>query len=47
MPEPLVHATGMFVYAQVQAVENRVGRTLCPMRLWRRLARTGVGASAR
>ena len=37
MPEPLVHDTGLFVFAQVQAIENRVGKALCPMRLWRRL----------
>ncbi|MEA2867312.1 MAG: hypothetical protein QOE39_2027 [Bradyrhizobium sp.] len=46
MPEPVVHNTGVFVFAQVQAVENSVGRTLCPIRLlrqlqswWRRSAR--------
>jgi hypothetical protein len=37
MPEPLVHSTGVFVFAQVQAVEHSVGRTLCPVRLLRRL----------
>jgi hypothetical protein len=37
MPEPLVHATGMFVVLQVQAFENGVGRSLCPFRLARRL----------
>jgi hypothetical protein len=31
MPEPLVHNTGVFVFAHVQAVENSVGRTLCPI----------------
>jgi hypothetical protein len=35
MPEPLVHTTGAFVFAQVQAVETSIGRTLCPVRLWR------------
>lgn len=35
MPEPLVHDTGMFVVAQVVTIENRVGRALCPFRLWR------------
>jgi hypothetical protein len=46
MPEPVVHDTGVFVFAHVQAVENSVGRTLCPIRLlrqlqswWRRSAR--------
>ncbi len=33
MPEPLVHSTGVFVFVHVQAVENSVGRTLCPIRL--------------
>ena len=35
MPEPLVHDTGVFVFAHVQAVENSVGKTLCPKRLLR------------
>ncbi|MDB5611623.1 MAG: hypothetical protein JWP25_8523 [Bradyrhizobium sp.] len=46
MPEPVVHNTGVLVFAHVQAVENSVGRTLCPIRLlrqlqswWRRSAR--------
>ena len=29
MPEPLVHNTGVFVFAQVQTIENSVGRRLC------------------
>ena len=37
MPEPLVHSAGIFVFAQVQAVENSVGKTLCPIRLLRQL----------
>ena len=37
MPEPLVHDTGVFVVAQVVTIENRVGRALCPFRLWRQL----------
>ena len=37
MPEPLVHNTGVFVFAHVQAVENSVGKRLCPIRLLRRL----------
>jgi len=37
MPEPLLQTTGVFVFAQVQAVENSVGKTLCPIRLWRQL----------
>ena len=37
MPEPLLHDTGIFVVAQVQTFENRVGRALCPRQLWRQL----------
>ena len=37
MPQPLVHDTGVFVYVQVQTIENRVGKALCPMRLMRQL----------
>jgi hypothetical protein len=37
MPEPLLHTTGVFVFAHVQAVENSVGKTLCPIRLLRQL----------
>jgi hypothetical protein len=36
MPEPLVHSTGVFVFAHVQTIENSVGRTLCPTRLLHR-----------
>jgi hypothetical protein len=39
MPEPLVRTTGVFVFAQVQAVESSLGRTLCPIRLLRLLLR--------
>ena len=35
MPESLLHTTGTFVFAHVGAVENRVGKTLCPVRLLR------------
>jgi len=35
MPEPLLHTTGILVFAHVQTIENRVGRTLCPIRLLR------------
>ena len=35
MPDPLVHDTGVFVFAQVQTIENKVGKALCPMRLIR------------
>ena len=37
MPEPLLHSTGVFVFAQVQAVETRAAKTLCPIRLLRQL----------
>jgi hypothetical protein len=37
MPQPLVHDTGVFVFVQVQTIENRVGEALSPMRLMRRL----------
>ena len=37
MPQPVVHDTGVFVFVQVQTIENKVGRALCPMRLARRL----------
>jgi hypothetical protein len=37
MPEPLVHATGLFVFVQVQDFENNVLKAFCPKRLMRRL----------
>ena len=37
MPEPLLHNTGVLVFAHVQTIENRVGKTLCPVRLLRQL----------
>ena len=37
MPQPLVHDTGVFVFVQVQTIENRVGKALCPTRLVRQL----------
>ena len=37
MPEPLVRTTGELVFADVAAVETRVGKTLCPVRLLRRI----------
>jgi hypothetical protein len=37
MPEPLVHTTGVLVFAHAAAVETRVGKTLCPARLLRRI----------
>ncbi|MGL5166374.1 MAG: hypothetical protein ACRC9K_10860 [Afipia sp.] len=35
MPEPLLHDTGAFVFAHVQAVEDRALKTLCPFTLLR------------
>ena len=37
MPEPLVHSTGVLVFAHVQAIETKAARTLCPVRLLRQL----------
>ncbi|MBV8927133.1 MAG: hypothetical protein JOZ74_17345 [Bradyrhizobium sp.] len=37
MPEPLVHATSLFLFVQVRAVESSVGKSLCPVRLARRV----------
>ena len=37
MPEPVVHDTGVFVFVQVQTIETRIAKALCPMRLVRRL----------
>ena len=37
MPQPIVHDTGLFVFVQVQTIENRIGKALCPVRLLRRL----------
>jgi hypothetical protein len=46
MPEPLVHNTGVFMFAHVQAMENTVGKTFCPIRLLRQL-RNRLGLSPR
>jgi hypothetical protein len=35
MPEPLLHTTGVFVFAHVQAVETKAAKRLCPIRLLR------------
>jgi hypothetical protein len=37
LPQPLVHDTGLFVFVQVQVIENRIGKALCPVRLMRRV----------
>jgi hypothetical protein len=35
-PEPLLHATGVVVLAQVATFESSVGRSLCPVHLARK-----------
>jgi hypothetical protein len=46
MPEPVVHSTGAFVFARVSAIENSVGKSLCPISRLRQfqswLHRSGV-----
>lgn len=42
MPEPLVHTTGVLVFAHVQAVESSVGKKLCPVRLLRQLQKISL-----
>lgn len=37
MPAPLVEAAGLVLFLKAQALENRIGKSLCPVRLWRRL----------
>jgi len=37
MPEPVVRDTGVFVFVQVQTIENRLFATLCPKWLARQL----------
>jgi hypothetical protein len=37
MPEPVVHDTGVFLFVQVQTIENKLFRALCPRRLLRQL----------
>ena len=37
MPVPLVEAAGIFLFLKAQAFENHIGKSLCPIRLWRRL----------
>ena len=37
MPEPVVHDTSVFVFVQVQTIENKLFRALCPRRLMRQL----------
>jgi Ni,Fe-hydrogenase I cytochrome b subunit len=37
MPESLVHATYVFVFAQIRTVETSVGKSLCSTTLMRQL----------
>jgi hypothetical protein len=37
MPEPLVQATGLFMFVRVQAFETSIAQSLCPARLARRI----------
>ena len=37
LPQPLVLSAGMVVFAQVQAIETNLGKSLCPRRLAHRL----------
>ena len=37
MPAPLVEAAGLFVFLKAQAFEHSIGKSLCPIHLWRRL----------
>jgi hypothetical protein len=38
LPVPLVEAAGIVMFLKAQAFENRIGKSLCPIRLWRRLS---------
>jgi hypothetical protein len=35
MPAPLVEAAGVLLFLRIQAFENSVGKSLCPIHLWR------------
>jgi hypothetical protein len=37
MPEPVVHAAALFLVLRAQAIENDIGKSLCPIKLARRL----------
>jgi len=37
MPAPWVQAAAVFLLLRIQAFETKVGKSLCPIRLWRRL----------
>jgi hypothetical protein len=46
MPEPLLHHTGLFVFAQVAAFEYSLGKSLCPRRLLRFFRDPGAESGA-
>jgi len=37
MPEPVVHTAALFLLLRAQAIENDIGKSLCPINLARRL----------
>ena len=37
IPEPFLRSTGIYVFAQAQAAEDSFAKSLCPVRLFRRL----------
>jgi len=37
MPEPMVHAIALVLVLRAQAIENDIGKSLCPIKLVRRL----------
>jgi hypothetical protein len=48
MPEPVVHAAAVFLLLRIQAIENGVGKSLCPIRFLRALmARFGFDVRMR
>jgi hypothetical protein len=44
MPEPLLQSAAVFVFAQAQAFENSFGKSLCSIRLFRRVRARPSGA---
>jgi TRAP-type uncharacterized transport system fused permease subunit len=37
MPEPMVHAAALFLMLRMQSIENGTSKSLCPIKLARRL----------
>jgi hypothetical protein len=35
MPEPMIHAAALFLLLRLQAIENDMGKSFCPIRLLR------------